>query len=52
MLTVNPLGIPSSLRRSLVSANIIESPNTVRRARTFFTLHSRQNPHISMSKSN
>jgi len=34
MFTVNRLGVPSSLRRSLVSTNIIESPNAGIRART------------------
>lgn len=34
MFTVNRLGVPSSLRRSLVSTNIIESPNAGVRMRT------------------
>ena len=34
MFTVNRLGVPSSLRRSLVSTNIIESPNSGIRMRT------------------
>ncbi len=34
MFTVNRLGIPSSLRRSLVSTNVIESPNSGVRMRT------------------
>jgi putative transposase len=34
MFTVNRLGVPASLRRSLVSTNIIESPNAGIRART------------------
>ena len=34
MFTVNRLGIPASIRRSLVSTNIIESPNAGIRTRT------------------
>jgi len=34
MFTVNRLGVPSSLRRSLVSTNLIESPNAGVRMRT------------------
>ena len=34
MFTVNRLGVPSALRRSLVSTNIIESPNSGIRMRT------------------
>ncbi len=34
MFTVNRLGIPASVRRSLTSTNIIESPNSGIRART------------------
>jgi putative transposase len=34
MFTVNRLGVPASLRRSLVSTNIIESPNSGVRMRT------------------
>jgi putative transposase len=34
MFTVNRLGVPGTLRRSLVSTNLIESPNSGIRART------------------